>query len=69
MGGVFRFTDAESAHRLALRSLRMGLYVRDTTTYDTLHTTLCGMPLANPVGLAAGFDKDGEAIGELILGF
>jgi len=35
-----------------------------------LSTTLCGIDLANPVGLAAGFDKDGRHVrGMAALGF
>ena len=30
-----------------------------------LHTTLAGIPLANPLGLAAGFDKNGRAVAML----
>ena len=48
------------------KALRPGFQVRDRR----LETSLCGIPLSNPVGLAAGFDKDCEMIPALAsLGF
>lgn len=48
------------------KSLRPAFRVRDRR----LESTLCGIPLSNPVGLAAGFDKDCEMIPSLAsLGF
>ena len=59
---------AEKALRRPIlwKSLRPAFQVRDRR----LKTTLCGIPLSNPVGLAAGFDKDCEMIPSLAsLGF
>ena len=51
---------------LLWRSLASALRVRD----NRLPVTLCGLKLANPVGLAAGYDKDCELItGMSALGF
>lgn len=48
------------------KSLRPAYQVRDRK----LKSTLCGIPLSNPVGLAAGFDKDCEMMPSLAsLGF
>lgn len=61
----------ETAHRLTLRALRAGLGPVDRTPDDpALAVDLWGLHFANPVGLAAGFDKDGEAPDALLdLGF
>ncbi|GBE86200.1 Dihydroorotate dehydrogenase (quinone), mitochondrial [Sparassis crispa] len=63
--------DAETAHKLAVQVLRSGLGPRDTQPDDgVLKTELWGLPVSNPVGVAAGFDKNGEAIDGLFdLGF
>ncbi|MBS0124556.1 quinone-dependent dihydroorotate dehydrogenase [Thetidibacter halocola] len=55
--------DPEDAHGLALRALRNGLApLPGTVTSDRLRTTVAGLDLTNPVGLAAGFDKNAEAL-------
>jgi dihydroorotate dehydrogenase len=66
---LFRF-DAETAHGLALSALRRrnGLPAPDAD--PALATTVAGLRLPGPVGMAAGFDKDGEVPdGLLSLGF
>jgi dihydroorotate dehydrogenase len=52
--------DPEDAHGLAIRALGSGLAPRARAPDPILATTLCGLRLASPVGLAAGFDKDGQ---------
>ncbi len=60
---LLRRLDAERAHRLAILALRLGLAGADTTPDDpALATTALGMAFRNPIGLAAGFDKDGVAV-------
>lgn len=55
--------DPETAHGMALTALRFGLAPTiGTVTSTRLRTTLVGMTLANPVGLAAGFDKNATAL-------
>ena len=55
--------DPETAHGLAIRALRAGLApAPGPVTSSRLATTLAGMYLANPVGLAAGFDKNAMTI-------
>ncbi|MBP0482587.1 quinone-dependent dihydroorotate dehydrogenase [Sagittula salina] len=58
--------DPETAHGLALTALRMGLApLPGLVTTDRLRTTVAGLRLANPVGLAAGFDKNAECLAPL----
>jgi dihydroorotate dehydrogenase len=63
--------DPETAHRLSVRALAAGLGPKVPASADpVLKTTLWGRDFVNPLGLAAGFDKHGEAIeGSLALGF
>jgi dihydroorotate dehydrogenase len=72
---VFFAIPPEAAHGLAQRLLglplpweRLGAADRD----PALRLTLAGIPLANPVALAAGFDKTGrrvDALGRLGFGY
>lgn len=58
--------DPETAHGLSIRALKMGLVATPgPVTSPRLKTTLAGMELPNPVGLAAGFDKNAEALAPL----
>ncbi|KAF5316628.1 hypothetical protein D9619_006674 [Psilocybe cf. subviscida] len=63
--------DPEAGHKFAVKTLRSGLAPRDPVDDDErLQCELWGQKLSNPVGLAAGFDKEGEAIDGLFnLGF
>jgi len=68
---LLRLLDPESAHDLALWALRRGFAGRDTRPDDpVLATRAFGLSFANPIGLAAGFDKNAVAIGGALgLGF
>ena len=58
--------DPEAAHGLALKALNAGLAsLPGVITSPRLATTLAGMALPNPVGLAAGFDKNAVAMAAL----
>ena len=59
---LLRRLDAERAHRLAILALRLGLAGRDAGSDEGLGVEALGMRFANPIGLAAGFDKDGMAV-------
>jgi dihydroorotate dehydrogenase len=61
----------ERAHDLAVKSLELGLYPRaDGPDDKRLAQRLFGLDFANPVGMAAGFDKDGRVPRELLaMGF
>jgi dihydroorotate dehydrogenase len=62
--------DAERAHRLAIAALRLAPTREARFDDPRLAIRTLGLTFPNPVGLAAGFDKDGEAIaGCLGLGF
>jgi dihydroorotate dehydrogenase len=63
---ALRRLDPERAHGLALTALRAGLVpLPGPVTSSRLATDLAGMALPNPVGLAAGFDKNATAIAAL----
>ncbi len=68
---LLRGMDAERAHRLAIAALRLGLAGRQTGPDDPALAVRClGLQFTNPIGLAAGFDKDGLAAAALMrLGF
>ncbi len=70
---ALRWLDPEFAHNLGLRALRLGLVGSDTTPDDqVLATSAFGRALSNPIGLAAGFDKNAAvvtALGRLGFGF
>lgn len=63
---LLRRIDPERAHGLALRALRLGLGpTPGALTSPRLTTRLAGLTLPNPLGLAAGFDKDAAALAPL----
>lgn len=63
---AFRRIDPETAHGLALKALNLGLTrLPGQIISPRLRTTLAGLDLPNPVGLAAGMDKNGEALAPL----
>lgn len=68
--GLFQI-DPEQAHRLAIRALASGMMPAAAVSKDPrLSRDVLGLRFPNPIGMAAGFDKDGEAIdGLLALGF
>lgn len=62
--------DPEVAHRAAITALRAGVYRRVPAADARLGKRVMGLDFANPVGLAAGFDKNGEVVdAALALGF
>ena len=63
--------DPERAHRLAIAALKSGLIAGDRRAdAPSLAQTLFGRNFPNPIGLAAGFDKDGEVYAQALgLGF
>ncbi len=59
--------DPETAHGLSLRALKSGLLpLPGPITSPRLQTRLAGLSLPNPVGLAAGYDKNAEVIAPLL---
>ncbi len=58
----------EDAHELTLRSLELGIYPRPTVPDDpALSIQLWGFDFSNPIGIAAGFDKDAR-VPDAVLG-
>jgi dihydroorotate dehydrogenase len=53
--------DPETAHGLAMKALKAGLAPSAPPPDPILATTVAGIALASPVGVAAGFDKNAEA--------
>jgi dihydroorotate dehydrogenase len=69
---LFKF-DAEKAHRatIGLLKLRTGTgFPPEPPDTPALETRVAGLTFPNPVGLAAGFDKDAEVFEQMLsLGF
>jgi dihydroorotate dehydrogenase len=60
----------ETAHGLALVGLKLLPQGREWPAGGKLATSIAGLDFPNPLGMAAGFDKDGEVPGALLgLGF
>ena len=60
--------DAERAHRLTIRALKLIPPGLPAAPDPVLAIRVAGLDFPNPVGLAAGFDKDAEAFAQM-LGF
>lgn len=60
--------DPELAHDLSIRALALGLVPlpRAPVTSERLRVVIAGMPLPNPIGLAAGYDKNARAVPALM---
>ncbi|MBM3566261.1 MAG: quinone-dependent dihydroorotate dehydrogenase [Alphaproteobacteria bacterium] len=62
--------DPETAHRLAVAALRLGWAGRGGADDPILATRVWGLDFPNPIGLAAGFDKNAEVVDAVLrLGF
>jgi len=60
---LLRQIDPERAHGLALSALQSGLVPMPATVVSSrLNMRIAGLDLPNPVGLAAGFDKNATAL-------
>lgn len=61
---VLHSIDAEKAHNITIQSLKLGLngLIGKRSNPDSLKTTVFGLTFPNPIGLAAGFDKNAEVI-------
>ncbi|ARE38865.1 Dihydroorotate dehydrogenase [Rhodovulum sp. P5] len=60
---AFHRMDAERAHSLSLTALKSGLVpLPGVVATKRLETVVAGLRLPNPVGLAAGYDKNAEAL-------
>jgi dihydroorotate dehydrogenase len=62
--------DAERAHRATIKALKLMPPHRPPPFAPSLRTTVAGIEFPTPIGLAAGFDKDGEVPEQMLsLGF
>lgn len=63
--------DPECAHNATIRAMRSGLFPQIRAVEDSaLSQDILGLKFANPVGLAAGFDKNAQVIAAILgLGF
>jgi dihydroorotate dehydrogenase len=67
---LLRWLDAEDAHRLAIQGLKLLPAVRPKPDDSKLAVRAFGLNFPNPVGMAAGFDKNAEVPDPLLrLGF
>jgi dihydroorotate dehydrogenase len=59
---LFQF-DPETVHHIAMKALKALELLPFKPTHDpTLQRTVFGLKFPNPIGLAAGFDKEGEVL-------
>lgn len=69
---IFKF-DPEDMHNLTIKALKTQRFLKVIDykkTYKNLENELFGVNFSNPVGLAAGFDKNAEVVAPLAnLGF
>ena len=64
------FLDPERAHELTLRALERGIHARPASDDPRLRQTVFGLDIPNPLGMAAGFDKDARVPAALLaMGF
>ncbi|WP_024510132.1 quinone-dependent dihydroorotate dehydrogenase [Bradyrhizobium sp. ARR65] len=67
---LLRWFDPEDAHRLAIQGLKLLPPTRPRTDDPKLAVRAFGLNFPNPIGMAAGFDKNAEAPDALLrLGF
>ncbi|CAF0745266.1 unnamed protein product [Rotaria sp. Silwood1] len=60
---TLRYIDPEKIHHLSIQMAKHGLVPQMKSVDDPiLHSTVWNREFKNPIGLAAGFDKNGEAI-------
>ena len=66
---IFKF-DPETAHDLAIKALKTKINPTKVKNYDCLKVKFLDKEIPNPIGIAAGFDKNAEVYNSLFqLGF
>ncbi len=66
---IFKF-DPETAHDLAVKALKTNIIPLKAKSYDCLKVKFLDKEIPNPIGIAAGFDKNAEVYNSLFkLGF
>ena len=58
--------EPEKAHKLAISALKTGLYIPSDNNSKLLKQKVFGLTFNNPIGIAAGFDKNAEVPNEII---
>ena len=67
---LLRWFDPEDAHRLAVQGLKLLPPARPRVDDEKLSVRAFGLNFPNPIGMAAGFDKNGEVADAVLrLGF
>jgi dihydroorotate dehydrogenase len=67
---VLKRLPAETAHRAAINALKIAPPARRSPSDPCLAVEILGLRFPNPIGLAAGFDKNAEVRGAILgLGF
>jgi len=63
-----RLLPPETAHQITLKLLKSNfkIYRNKTQQFKTLKQTILGIDFPNPLGLAAGFDKNAEVIKSML---
>ena len=68
--GALKLIPAEAAHRAAINAMKMAPALPSTSCDPRLNVDILGLKFPNPLGLAAGFDKNAEVPGAMLaLGF
>ena len=64
---LLRLLPPETAHELTIKLLRSNLNLKrnHTKLFKSLKQTILGINFNNPIGLAAGFDKNAEVINQM----
>ena len=67
---IFKF-DPELAHNLAIKALKFNYFpINNFNKNSSIETEIFGKKISNPIGVAAGFDKNAEVYNPLFkLGF
>ncbi len=64
---LLRLLNPEFSHNVAIKALNLGLVPKPKTrVFENLKTSVGGLELDSPIGLAAGFDKNAEAVDPLL---
>ncbi|MEM6621466.1 MAG: quinone-dependent dihydroorotate dehydrogenase [Pseudomonadota bacterium] len=64
---LLHLLEPEAAHEIGLKLLRAGLAGgRGPVQSNRLKTNVAGIDLPNPIGIAAGFDKNAQAVPETL---
>lgn len=64
---LLELADAETARNIVIEGLRIGAFLSPTAAVESsrLAVSIAGLDLKNPLGLAAGFDKDAKLLSVL----